>query len=120
MTVKNRFGMQSKTVLITGASQGLGLEVAQDLAKEGMQVLIADIQKDKGEEVVEKIRGSKGKAEFFFVDLSSTESVSEMVDQVERKYPILDLLINNARFKPCANPDDMSLEDWDLSMKITL
>ena len=48
MTVENRFGMQSKSVLITGASQGLGLEVAQDLAREGMQVLIADIQKDKG------------------------------------------------------------------------
>ena len=120
MTVENRFGMQSKSVLITGASQGLGLEVAQDLAREGMQVLIADIQKEKGEEAVERIREDGGKAEFFFVDLSSPDSVSTMVDQVEKKCPKLDLLINNARFKPSSNPEDMSLEDWDLSMKITL
>ena len=87
MTVENRFGMQSKSVLITGASQGLGLEVAQDLAREGMQVLIADIQKEKGEEAVERIREDGGKAEFFFVDLSSPDSVSAMVDQVEKKCP---------------------------------
>jgi NAD(P)-dependent dehydrogenase (short-subunit alcohol dehydrogenase family) len=43
-----------------------------------------------------------------------------MIDKVEKKYPKLDLLINNARSKPSSSPEEMSLKDWDLSMKVTL
>ena len=86
MVTENRFGMNGKSVLITGASQGLGLEIAQDLAMEGMKVLIADIQREKGEKTIEDIRNKDGQAEFFYADLSSSDSVSEMIDQVEKKY----------------------------------
>jgi NAD(P)-dependent dehydrogenase (short-subunit alcohol dehydrogenase family) len=120
MTVKNRFGMSGKSVLITGASQGLGLDIVQDLGREEMHVLIADIQTEKGEKAAEDIRNAGGHSEFFYVDLSSVDSVSSMIDQVERKYPKLDLLINNARSKPVSSPEELSVKDWELSMKVSL
>ena len=96
MVGKNRFGLAGKTALITGAAQGHGYEAAQVLSLEGMTVLIADIQKEKGESAAEQIRKDGGKADFFYVDLSSAESVQSMFEQILEKHASIDLLINNA------------------------
>ena len=78
MAGKNRFGLVGKTVLITGGCQGLGFEIAQNMSREGMQVIIADIQKKKGVESAEKLKKDGGNAEFFYVDLSSLDSVKNI------------------------------------------
>jgi NAD(P)-dependent dehydrogenase (short-subunit alcohol dehydrogenase family) len=85
-----------------------------------MQILIADIDSQKGEEAAEQIRKEGGKAEFFPVDLGSSDSVTRMVDCVVEKYPSLHLLINNAKAGSSSSTEKMSLENWDRSMKVTL
>lgn len=120
MAGKNRFGLVGKTVLITGGCQGLGFEIAQNMSREGMQVIIADIQKKKGVESAEKLKKDGGNAEFFYVDLSSLDSVKNMVNEVVEKYSQLNLLVNNARANSNPTCEEMSLEDWELSMKVSL
>ena len=117
---KDRFGLTGKTALITGAGQGLGFEIAQNLSREGMRVLIADCQRQQGEDAAEQIRKEGGQADFFHVDLGSAESVNQMIERVVEKYQQLHLLVNNAKANPTSPTEDMSLENWDLSMKVTL
>ena len=45
--MRNRFGLEGKSVLITGAAQHLGFEIAKNLSKEGLRIGIADIQVEK-------------------------------------------------------------------------
>jgi NAD(P)-dependent dehydrogenase (short-subunit alcohol dehydrogenase family) len=120
MAHKDRFGLAGKTALITGAGQGLGFEIAQNLSREGMQILIADIDNQKGKEATDQIRNEGGQADFFTVDLGSSESVTRMIERVVEKYQGLHLLINNAKANASPSTEEMSLENWDRSMKVTL
>jgi len=119
MSYIDRFGLKGKAALITGAGQGLGFEIAQNLSREGMQILIADIKGQRGEDAAGQIRDEGGKADFFPVDLGSSDSVASMVESVVEKYQQLHLLVNNAKAN-LISPEEMSLENWDLSMKVTL
>lgn len=120
MASYNRFGLAGKTALITGAAQGHGYEIARVLSQEGMDILIADIQKEKGESAAEHIRKDGGKADFFYVDLSSSESVQNMFKQILANHPRIDLLINNAYVKTKSSSQELSIEDWDISLKVNL
>ena len=120
MADKNRFGLSEKIALIAGGAQGLGFEIAQDLSQEGMRVCLADIQKEKGEEAAGQIRKDGGDADFFHVDLGSSDSVAGMVARVAEKYKQIDLLLNNAKAGAGSSAEEMSLEEWNRSMDITL
>lgn len=120
MVGNNKFGLAGKTVLITGGCQGLGFEIAQDMLHEGMRVIIADIQKKKGIESAERLKEDGGEAEFVYVDLSSSSSVKDMISEVIEKYSTINLLVNNARASSSEIFEEMSLEDWERSMNVSL
>jgi len=87
-----------RTVVVTGASSGLGLETAALLAKRAATVVLACRDLVKAERAAERIRASAGRASVRVVhlDLASLSSVREAADGIGREYPRLDLLINNA------------------------
>ena len=116
----NRFGLEGKTALITGSAQRMGFEISQILCKEGMKVAIVDIQKGLGNKAAKTLNDSGGIADFFYVDLSSKDSIFKMVNEVASKFGSIDLLVNNAR-APRTNSDDfMCMDDWDPSMSVML
>jgi len=91
-------GMQGKTVVITGATAGIGKQTALELAKLGAHVIIVGRNPDKTHGVVEELKGQSGNAqvESLLADLSSLKSVQELARQLRAKLPTLDVLINNA------------------------
>ncbi len=119
-SIKNRFGLEGKVALITGSAQGLGFELAQNLSREGLHVVILDKNKIKGEEAAEKIRISKGQADYLHVDLCSQESISEMVEKARDSYKKVDLLINNAVIYSRLPMEELSFEHWEKSTKVSL
>ena len=88
--------MTGKTVLITGATGGIGLEVARELARQGARVLIGARDSGKGQAVISEIEGAGGKADFLRIDMASFESIREAAARVKMAHPKLDVLVNNA------------------------
>lgn len=90
-----------RTVLVTGSTDGIGMQTALQLAKAGFRVILHGRSKEKGRSVVEEIRrragGAEGsRAEFFLADLSSQRQVRRLADEIRAKHDRLDVLINNA------------------------
>ena len=88
--------IESKTILITGSTDGVGRHVGEALAKLGARVLIHGRDHERGERLVEQIVNAGGRAHFYQADFSSLVQVRNLAEAVSRDYPCLDVLINNA------------------------
>lgn len=88
----------SKTILITGASSGIGRETALKLAKEGHKILIHGRNPERTEQVYNEIVKLVGKenVDQFIADLSLKSEVKKLAEEIKAKYDKLDVLINNA------------------------
>jgi NAD(P)-dependent dehydrogenase (short-subunit alcohol dehydrogenase family) len=85
-----------KTVLITGATSGLGREVAFALAEAGLHVVVHGRDRDRVESLAERLREGHGGAEPEVADLSSLAETRDLARRVAVAHPRLDILINNA------------------------
>lgn len=90
--------LSGKTILITGANSGLGLETARLLAGRGAQVVMACRNSEKGEAAREDIMAQHPDAslEIMELDLSDLGSVQRFSDEFHRRHKVLDVLVNNA------------------------
>ena len=98
-----------KTALVTGASRGIGAEIARTLAKSGVFVYINYVNsKDLAEKVAAKIGGRAVCA-----DISDEKAVSDMFDIIEKEHGGVDILVNNAGVSSWGMLADTSPEEWD-------
>ncbi|QOR64741.1 SDR family NAD(P)-dependent oxidoreductase [Cytobacillus suaedae] len=90
--------MMSKTVVITGANSGLGLETCKNFVNEGYRVVMAIRNLEKGKKAKEELLVLYPKAEIdlFYLNLADLSTVHDFVRDFTKKYDELDLLINNA------------------------
>lgn len=89
--------VQGKTILVTGATDGVGRHVALTLGAQGATVLVHGRDRGRGEAVVEDIRRrGNGSAAFYAADLSSLAAVRDLAAAITRDHARLDALVNNA------------------------
>ena len=88
--------VKDKVVLITGASSGIGLTVAKQLAAAGAHVLLVARTQEKLEEVKQEIEAAGGKASVFPCDLNDMNSIDECAKSILAQVGHIDILINNA------------------------
>lgn len=90
--------MSGKICIVTGANSGIGKETALGLAQMGARVVMVCRNAEKGKGALEEIRRESGcsQVDLLIADMSSQASVRALADQIQRKYPRLDVLINNA------------------------
>ncbi len=89
--------MQGKTVLVTGATNGIGLVTARELARMGAQVTIISRNASKCALVAEKIKSETGnQVEYIAQDLSTLAGIERAADQFSDHHNLLDVLVNNA------------------------
>ena len=88
--------LDEQTVLITGATSGLGRELAQALAERGSSLLLHGRDAESGQEMVHRIKEATGNDQirFYWADLSSLSEVAELAGEI--RVPRLDVLVNNA------------------------
>lgn len=88
--------IEQQSILITGATDGLGLQVAHRLADRGATVLIHGRDQARCEQTVAQIERQGGTADYFVCDLGSLRSVAELAREVSQTREHLDVLVNNA------------------------
>lgn len=90
--------MKGKRILITGATSGIGKEIALALAQMGGELIIVSRSEEKCQQVVNQIQDqtSNPAVEFFKSDLSSQKDIRRLAKAVQEKYDRLDVLVNNA------------------------
>jgi retinol dehydrogenase 12 len=90
--------MNGKTVLITGASAGIGLQTALELAKQGAEVVMVGRDEGRTAQAVELVRSQTGNQaiSYLLANLSSQKDVRKLAQDFKNKYNKLDVLLNNA------------------------
>ena len=113
--------LQDKTALITGASRGIGKEVAIVFAKHGANVAFTDLKEDDNAKQLQQTLLDLGvKAKFYASDASSFSSSEETAKQVAEDFGSIDILVNNAGITRDNLLLRMSEDDFDLVMKVNL
>ena len=113
---------RSKSVLVTGGSQGLGEGIVRRLAADGYAVTIADIDQARGEAVAQDIgQDATATCSFLQVDVTVPEQVEAAVRQVVQAHGTLDALVNNAgAVGPQASYADYDIQEWKRVIDINL
>ena len=95
---RSKARLDGKTVIITGANTGIGLETAVDLAKRNARVILACRSVERGEKAAVEVRkrSSNDNVVFRQLDLASLESVRKFASNILEEEPRIDILINNA------------------------
>ena len=112
--MSNSESLRGKVALITGASRGIGKEIALELSNSGADVIINYSSSDeKAEEVVNLIKKSCGKAHKLKFDVSKEESVSTAFEEIIKTNGTIDILVNNAGITRDGLLMRMKSEQWD-------
>jgi NAD(P)-dependent dehydrogenase (short-subunit alcohol dehydrogenase family) len=105
--------MKNKTVIITGASKGIGLACAKLFYKEGANVALLDISSDESAIV-------DSRWNYRACDASNTDAVKHAIQSIYQRFGRIDFLINNAGIQRYGNVTDTSEDQWDLVMNVNL
>jgi NAD(P)-dependent dehydrogenase (short-subunit alcohol dehydrogenase family) len=105
-------GSKQKSVLITGATDGLGKALALLLAERGYQVFAAGRSLEKLAQLDAQARAKNLSMESVGLDVCSDDSVQRGVHHVLSKAGAIDVLVNNAGVNYTATVEDLSMEDW--------
>ncbi|OWR32656.1 3-ketoacyl-ACP reductase [Saccharibacillus sp. O23] len=105
--------VESMTVIVTGAAQGIGKAIAQSYAQRGARVVLADKLEAEGAAAAAEIRNSGGEAIFVPCDVSKEADIAHLMREAIGTYERIDILINNAGFGIWKSPYELTVKEWD-------
>jgi NAD(P)-dependent dehydrogenase (short-subunit alcohol dehydrogenase family) len=108
------------TAIVTGGASGIGRALAEELAKRGCEVVLADLQIELADEVASAIHVSGGKAKAVQIDVTDFPSMEHLVQETVRRTGRLDYIFNNAGIVIGGQVNRLGIEDWNQIVDINL
>jgi NAD(P)-dependent dehydrogenase (short-subunit alcohol dehydrogenase family) len=112
--------LKDQVAIVTGAGRNIGEEIAKLFATEGAKVAVVDLDKARGERVAAAIKAGGGEAQLFVADVSRGSDVAALVRTVVERYGRIDVLVNNVAISDNKHIFDISEEEWDRVLAVTL
>lgn len=109
-----------KTVIVTGGAQGIGMATALAFAREGAQVVIADIDEEAGREHLETLTQAGHQALFVHMDVGDEAGIKRMMETAVTSFGTIDVLINNAGIMDRTPMADRPVKLWDRCIAVNL
>ena len=112
--------IENKNIIVTGAAQGFGAGIAELLFREGANIIVADVNEEKGNEFTKQLNSSntKNRACFLHVNVAEPASVEHMVRQSVIRFGGLDVMISNAGILHAGGLDEMEPATFELMTKV--
>ncbi len=120
MNSKNLFDLKGKVAVVTGASSGLGVQMAKALAGQGADIAILARRKEKLDKVADEIRELGVKCLSIQCDVTDTASIIAAVAAVKAEYGKADILINNAGSGGVGPAEQTTDDDWNHTISVDL
>lgn len=113
--------LSGRTVLITGAGGGIGLETAKYFAVMGAKVLILEVNEEKGKSAEKQLNLiAQGSAKFYQIDLANESGIFKMKEYVLNKFGCPDIVFNNAAALHLGDIGSVSSSEWDNGYLVNL
>jgi NAD(P)-dependent dehydrogenase (short-subunit alcohol dehydrogenase family) len=109
-----------KTAFITGGASGVGFGMAHAFLNAGMNVVIADIRKDKLESASNELRKIGENVHGILVDITDRDAMSAAADEAEAQFGKVHMLCNNAGINVFGPIENANYDDWDWIMDVNL
>src|ERR1700694_884046 len=110
----------SKIALVTGAAMGIGAAIAEQLARDGMTVLVSDMNMEEAEKTAGRFRGQGLLAQALQLDVAQPAAVDAAFDQIAKTYGRCDVMVNNAGIAKTFPFIDFPLDNWLATMNVNL
>jgi len=106
--------LHNQVAVVTGAASGMGKAIAELYAREGAKVIVADLNFEGAEQVVQGIVSGGGTAKALKVNIAQLADIESMIDTAVSEYGTLDILVNNAGIMDGFEPvGDITEDKWD-------
>ncbi len=112
--------MNSKVVLITGASSGIGAGIALELAKAGMTLLLGARRTDRLQALAQTCSQYNTEVVWQALDVTDKASVQVFVDTALARWGHIDVMINNAGVMPLSPMAELKVEEWELTVNVNI
>ncbi len=112
--------LKGQVAIITGAGRNIGEETAKLLAAEGASIAVVDMDRGRGERVAAEIQRSGGEAQAFVADISREADIEKLVKDVAGRFGKIDILVNNAAITDNKHILEITKEEWDRVIAVTL
>ena len=111
---------KGQSALVTGGARGIGKSICECLARQGVNIAVADVMLDAAQETAKELEGMGVKAIAVGMDVSNAESVAASIKEVAEKLGSIDILINNAGITRDGLVMRMKEDAWDAVLNINL
>ncbi|XP_029358817.1 uncharacterized protein LOC115044111 isoform X1 [Echeneis naucrates] len=118
--ILDRMRLDGKVAYVTGAGQGIGRAFAHALGEAGAKVAVVDLDKNKAETVAEELSLKGINALSITADISKSDDVQRMVDNIVSKWGTVHIACNNAGINMNSASEETSLEEWDQTFNVNL
>ncbi|MGM0481991.1 MAG: SDR family NAD(P)-dependent oxidoreductase [Pseudomonadota bacterium] len=106
--------VQDKVAVVTGGALGIGRAICLALAEQGAKVAVTDIDDENGKKVVDEIKAAGGTAQYWHIDTSDEDNVSNAFSDIKTEFSSIDILVNNAGIAGVNKPThEISKEEWN-------